>query len=351
MKNLNKTVLFLFVASLLVAHSYAQSIDPIEKRGLLAALKHKELTSRDLVGQVRKRGVTFGLNNATEREIREAGKYLGKKGLDDLIAAVRVNYRSAAAELEGPTFIEDIDNCSLVFGGNTAVFSLQLLRSTRLTPFTLNGVAPIVYVEDNRFYADVKLLGPDNKSLVEVRRNHLTVTPLRWDSARSKNAFEVVNEQGDVVFQIIYKKPSTIIINGIFPVPNRLGWVTYFNELRMYGAIPATEPPPQGFPLKAIFRYPTWKYHNEYALTPAEPKGGSKRKPSWTQIDQWVRSLYPEGTVIDRIETVDDSQCRDGCQKCRVVLKDSHNQARNEFVTVTYSFANGAWEWKAVKQN
>lgn len=89
--NLTKSLLLLalfLVMPNIEAHSQ-QSTAPIEKRGLIAALQHKELSSTELVDQIKVRGVAFQLDAAGETEIRQAGKYLGKKGLDELIAAIR----------------------------------------------------------------------------------------------------------------------------------------------------------------------------------------------------------------------------------------------------------------------
>lgn len=75
--------------------------DPIDKTGLLEALKDKAVSSRKLVAQIRARGVSFALTPEDEERIRGAGKYLGKAGLEDLIAALRSNYRKKPDEAKG----------------------------------------------------------------------------------------------------------------------------------------------------------------------------------------------------------------------------------------------------------
>src|SRR5215210_1370264 len=67
---------------------------PIAKEGLLKSLRNRVLSSRELIREVERRGVTFELSLADEQELRLAGKYLGQKGRDDLIAAIKRNYRA-----------------------------------------------------------------------------------------------------------------------------------------------------------------------------------------------------------------------------------------------------------------
>ena len=73
-----------------------QDGDPIEKEGLLRALRRRVLTSKELIVEVKKRGVSFQLAEPDEQEIRQAGTSLGANGLDDLIASIRDNYRPKA---------------------------------------------------------------------------------------------------------------------------------------------------------------------------------------------------------------------------------------------------------------
>ena len=70
---------------------------PIEKEGLLRALKERALSDRELMREIAARGVSFQLTTpAAENEIRRAAGYLGKRGRDNLIAALRANYRAPA---------------------------------------------------------------------------------------------------------------------------------------------------------------------------------------------------------------------------------------------------------------
>jgi hypothetical protein len=75
-----------------VAQTYAQATEtkPISKNGLTEALKIGGLSQQEFIGLVKRRGVDFVPSSEMESELRAAGAG------DDLIAAVRNNYRGAA---------------------------------------------------------------------------------------------------------------------------------------------------------------------------------------------------------------------------------------------------------------
>jgi hypothetical protein len=71
-----------------------QTKPPIEKEGLLRSLSRKALTSNELIQEIKSRGVSFQLTTVDdENEIRKSATYLRKKGIDNLIAAIRNNFR------------------------------------------------------------------------------------------------------------------------------------------------------------------------------------------------------------------------------------------------------------------
>lgn len=85
---------FLFAVLQPPIYARRQAAPPIEKEGLLKALSRRALTERELISEITSRGVNFRLTTlAAEKEIRLAGRYLGRRGGNNLIAAVRGNYR------------------------------------------------------------------------------------------------------------------------------------------------------------------------------------------------------------------------------------------------------------------
>jgi hypothetical protein len=83
---------FLLTVIVMLVFSQQRS-GPITRDGLLGALQTRALSGRELLSEVKRYGVSFELSAKDEERIRGAGKYLGKKGLDDLIVATRNNYR------------------------------------------------------------------------------------------------------------------------------------------------------------------------------------------------------------------------------------------------------------------
>jgi hypothetical protein len=89
-----KSIPVLVVVLVVALPICSQQREPITKTGLITALKDRGLSSAKVVAQVKRRGVSFQLKPPDENEIRRAGRYLGKKKLDDLVAAVRDNYHA-----------------------------------------------------------------------------------------------------------------------------------------------------------------------------------------------------------------------------------------------------------------
>lgn len=74
-------------------------------------------------------------------------------------------------------------------------------------------------------------------------------------------ALEIINENQVPVFQFIYKTPSHIVFNGIFPYPGGLLFASEEGVL-INPVLPAT------VRLKRIFKYPSWKYPSQYEEHP-----------------------------------------------------------------------------------
>jgi hypothetical protein len=86
---------------------------PIRKENLISALesmqsrKSKRRDAAWYVAMVNEYKVSFRLTPDEEQQIRHAGRYLGRKGLDDLIAALRTSYRPIIAPRPSPNPIPD----------------------------------------------------------------------------------------------------------------------------------------------------------------------------------------------------------------------------------------------------
>jgi hypothetical protein len=102
-----------------------------------------------------------------------------------------------------------------------------------------------VYIEDGIFYVDASITDGHGHQAIQIKKNKLEVRPSAWDRNFSANAIEVVDSNQRPVFQMIRKRANLIQINGLFV--SSKGSVL---DMR---------------PLKALFRYPSWKHQGEYA--------------------------------------------------------------------------------------
>ncbi|MDQ1590593.1 MAG: hypothetical protein QOG71_1220 [Pyrinomonadaceae bacterium] len=78
-----------------------QDVKPFTRNNLISSIKlgrrEKKPTAR-YIELINSYGVAFSLTPQDEIKIRQAGRYLGKKGLDDLIATIKNNYRPDVAQ-------------------------------------------------------------------------------------------------------------------------------------------------------------------------------------------------------------------------------------------------------------
>lgn len=177
---------------------------------------------------------------------------------------VRASQQPLADKIQHPRFREDANQITLSFGSNGVhvIYNVeQIKRHGPVRPFNLSGFFPVtIYYTSGELYADVTVYGGSALPPVEIKKNQFVVRPPNWDRNSSENAFEVVNENMQPVFQMIYTTPSHIVINGIFPFPGGL-------ILASDAGMMINPTPPAGFSLKRIFRYPSWKYPGQYEET------------------------------------------------------------------------------------
>lgn len=96
MKAIILTLLILLtLAGSRIARANQNNTKPISEDGLIKLLANK-LSAIDLVRAIEIRGVGFQLTSLFEQELTRAGEHLGKKGLNDLLIAIRANFRPPA---------------------------------------------------------------------------------------------------------------------------------------------------------------------------------------------------------------------------------------------------------------
>ena len=159
---------------------------------------------------------------------------------------------------EQPRFSEDVNQVEVSLGTMSVTYERSRLEKGAKEPFDLGGYKPVaLYLEDGQFYADLIIYGGAGLPPIRIQKDVVYGKPSAWDLNYSKTALEIVTEQHKPVYQFIYKSPSRIVINGLFPFPGGV----------MVATEQGTNLNPIGgamFSLNRIFKYPSWKYRGQY---------------------------------------------------------------------------------------
>ena len=161
--------------------------------------------------------------------------------------------------LKQPRFAENVEFFIFSLGGNSSSYKVADLEKEPRQPFNFSGFKPVkLYVERGVLYADISIYGGSGMPPLKINRNQLSGKPPDWDFNSNEKALEVVNERNLPIYQFYYKTPNHIVVNGVFTYPGGL-MLANTEGMILNPFLPAS------FRLKPIFKYPSWKYHGEYA--------------------------------------------------------------------------------------
>lgn len=155
-----------------------------------------------------------------------------------------------------PTFREKIDKISFQLGerGMAFEYDVKSLGNNKIKPFNFGGCSPIAfYFENDMLYADVTIYGGTGKTPIEIVHNEFTVRKSGWDKNFNREAFEVVDDKLNPIFQLVYKTKANIVVTGIISCPGGLLLVDD-------DGVTVNPDLPTNFSLKRIFKYPSSKY-------------------------------------------------------------------------------------------
>jgi hypothetical protein len=105
----------------------------------------------------------------------------------------------------------------------------------------------------------VELWSADGHPPIRIQNNEFSVNMPGYDWNYTAKAFEVVNQEGVPIFQLIEKDSQHIAVYGIFPIPGKQVFFTNERETGFNWQVPSD------FLLKPIFKYPAWKHPGKYA--------------------------------------------------------------------------------------
>jgi hypothetical protein len=181
------------------------------------------------------------------------------------------------AKLKDPEFTEQVGDVMFTYGG-IAIEPVSKLRTRKVTPFRMMDLAPALYAEGNTLFVDVEHIGQRGVHLV---RNELINKPPGWDMNKDAGGMEIINENGDVMFQLdritsthidfggllIGIKPTTKEEVKIYLSPNRIsvGQAPGYTSpnLRELWRTNASKPFPEPVALKPIFKHPVTRHPGE----------------------------------------------------------------------------------------
>jgi hypothetical protein len=165
---------------------------------------------------------------------------------------------------EFPTFIDSskidpIQPVEIHLGSFTFLYKWSdFADGKRLQPVQMNELYSFtIHTFGNRLYADVSVYGGNDLIIIKIVDNVATVIPKSWDKNQDDYAYEVVNESGTPIFQLIYDTQFSISIYGIFPMPG--GLVLWAKKSgNSYGNSPFVT-----LNLKPIFQYPSSEFQRQ----------------------------------------------------------------------------------------
>ena len=257
------------------AHGVAQTMPegPFSIENLLSALEYgrlhtdKRMPPSWYIERIKKEGVNFHLSLDDEKRIRQHGDYLGEKGLDELITAIKSNYRSEAQpsswQLSGKILDGRMPIALNLGGGYISGITTEALRSGINLgdfinrTFNLGGKINLpvkLYEENNRLMVDAELYNEKQELVCSIVRSEWQFNPDgRYDRNYNNNAFEIVDGNLMPMLQIYLKESNKIYIGGFFRTDKggSIGLTpkgTLLNPLKLVGQVKE--------PLR-LFKYPS----------------------------------------------------------------------------------------------
>jgi len=158
-------------------------------------------------------------------------------------------------EIEEPTFTEGFDVVQFTFGSNSLMYNIADLERTK-QKFIVADNPLFLYVEDGKPYVDVDIYNVPFQPTVRLQRNKIMNRPANWDMNSDKTALEIVDEERKPVFQLYYKKPSHIVINGFFNINGIIVLASEKETVMNLLEVPTNT-------LEPIFRYPALEHRGE----------------------------------------------------------------------------------------
>lgn len=163
------------------------------------------------------------------------------------------------ATIRDPTFVDANGEVWITLGGADLGFALSDLGPNgiplrHIVPGDDEFLPILVSVKQGKLYADMRLSDSSCQPAVVLQSNRITLNPGNWDRNMNESALEVVDDNYNPMFQLVYLRPGQIKINGLFCTHTRIIYASNDGLVMR----PRNEPMP--FSLQRMFKYPAAKY-------------------------------------------------------------------------------------------
>jgi hypothetical protein len=185
--------------------------EPITKENLLRSFeqgKRQQRTAAQYIDRVYRCGVNFPVTSQDAQEIRRVGRYLGKRGLDDLIDALRQSLRVSV-----PTRTPRLVGSTAPFALGTELLGIDTLARAHVQVVIGTGIQEdsiTIHIKNNSTSGTITNIGFFVKELGLVGRGEQINGPGRYElfaegqsietkefTVRSSFSFETTTQTGD----------------------------------------------------------------------------------------------------------------------------------------------------------
>jgi hypothetical protein len=196
------------------------------------------------------------------------GQVAGGNIINNQTVVTQSEIQRPKEQWQPPELPEECKNVYLMFGGTSTEMTIEEIKKAHY--LFMGGFEPIKWrVNSNRFYIDVAI--PLGDRIINVKGGRISAElPPKWDMNFNSNAVEIVAENNNPLYQVIYRRPDQVVVNGIFSrgdflisaTTNGFEWWTGKSNVAttlrgFYSGTTST-----GF--KPIFKYPAWHFPGKY---------------------------------------------------------------------------------------
>jgi hypothetical protein len=162
-----------------------------------------------------------------------------------------------------PRFTESPAEYTVFFGEGKMTFRADTLQSSQ-SIFGVTGAGEpfSAHVLKKELLVDADIYAGKGRPPIQLRDNDIMGRPPGWDMQQDKSAVEIVNDQGNPVFQLEYVSGDTARLKGVF-VAGPIIFVVDDSGGVLQTTVAAVQTSPVRYSLAPIFKYPSKKFRGK----------------------------------------------------------------------------------------